>query len=356
MADAPLRRLVFYVHGFDRRRARFFNLWQKREARAYRARFAADLEIGDLTDDHWRISGQGVETEFHFLDWTRVISARFDQPFWRSVLDMVALFGVALKQGLFGRIRRADKVMGLLMLWAFLPVVLMCGTLVGAAFFGALQVVFTGLFWVLVFWLLHRFDRYFGVYYAAHVAWAARRIALRDHPALEACVGIFQAKLKDLDADEVVLVGHSIGGALAVRLMADLPEEARLLTIGQSIPLVSFQNEAGFVRADLEDLGRTGRGWIDISAGRDPLGFHGFDPSGGGARCYSAHLARAFGASTLRALRWRGFDMHFLYFKAPELSGAPFDWFGILSGKTRLEERFLRDAPLDGAGHRRASF
>jgi len=73
------------------------------------------------------------------------------------------------------------------------------------------------------------------------------------------------------NGDEVLLVGHSIGGALAMRAFKAASSDALLLTVGQSIPLVSFQAEAGDLRDDIEAVRHAERPWIDVSAGRDPL-------------------------------------------------------------------------------------
>jgi hypothetical protein len=123
------------------------------------------------------------------------------------------------------------------------------------------------------------------------------------------------------------------------------PARTQVLTIGQSIPLVSLQREASDLRKDLAQIGPKKRLWIDVSAGRDPLGFHGVDQNWGSARNFSANLGRSFSSQTLRRLKWRGFDMHFLYFKAAESKGANWDWFGVLAGQKPLKERFSVATP-----------
>jgi len=290
------------------------------------------------------------------MDWTSVVRPRFDQPFWVGMGSMIGLGMVALRQGLFGKIRRADWMIGLLTLWAFLPMFLFVVGLLRVALIGALPLVLVAALGLLAFWLLKRFDHIFGVYYALNIAWAARRMALRDDPHFEELLASFQELVSCAQADEVVLVGHSIGGALAVRLFDQAPQSAVLLTVGQSIPLVSFQAESEDLRAKLDHLQKAGRAWIDVSAGRDPLGFCGFDPSGGGATCVSAHLGRSFGAERLRRLKWRGFDMHFLYFNAVEQLGPSWQWFDILTSKTPLLKRIEAEKRLTGTGERRGRF
>lgn len=351
MRDPQLKRHVFYFHGFDRRSPRFFNLWQKKEARTYRTRHGGNLRIGDLEGNSWEISSDFIQTRFHFMDWTDIIKARFDQPFWTSAGSMFSLFPIAVRQGLFGKVRRADWAIGFLMIWAFLPAFFVIVSLASALFFGVAPAILIFISGLALSWALYRFDSSFGVFYALHIAWIARRIALRDHALLESRIDAFTEALAGADADEIILVGHSIGSALAVRLLECAPDHAKLLTVGQSIPLVSFQAEAEWLREALELC--NAKSWIDVSAGRDVLGFSAFDPSLGGAECVSAHLGRSFDLETLNALKWRGFDMHFQYFIAPEYIGAAWDWFGILSKRIPLEERFEAEVRLSGKGERR---
>jgi len=356
MGEDKIRRQIFYFHGFDRRGPRFFNLWQKKEARAHVERFGGDLKIGDLERNSWSISSKRVQTEFHFMDWTQIVKSRFEQPFWVGMASMIKLGAIALRQGLFGQIRRADWAIGLLTLWAFLPMMVFLLALCAACFFGMVPVVAVAIVGGALFWALHRFDRYFGVYYALHIAWASRRMALRDDPDFEEFFATCLEQIKRANGDEVLLVGHSIGGALAMRAFKAASSDALLLTVGQSIPLVSFQAEAGDLRDDIEAVRQAERPWIDVSAGRDPLGFSGFDPSGGGATCVSAHFSRSFGEGILKALKWRGFEMHFLYFKAVEMSGAAWNWFEILADEPSVAARFDAEKTRSGKGERNGRF
>jgi len=225
------------------------------------------------------------------MDWTSVVRPRFDQPFWVGMGSMIGLGMVALRQGLFGKIRRADWMIGLLTLWAFLPMFLFVVGLLRVALIGALPLVLVAALGLLAFWLLKRFDHIFGVYYALNIAWAARRMALRDDPHFEELLASFQELVSCAQADEVVLVGHSIGGALAVRLFDQAPQSAVLLTVGR-----------------------------------------------------------------LRRLKWRGFDMHFLYFNAVEQLGPSWQWFDILTSKTPLLKRIEAEKRLTGTGERRGRF
>ena len=143
-------------------------------------------------------------------------------------------------------------------------------------------------------------------------------------------------------------MGHSLGAAIALGAVAGVARgEATLVTVGQSIPLVSLQREAGWAREALDGLRVP---WIDISAGRDVLGFDGVDPSQGRAVCYPARLSRSIPAERLKHLRWRGYATHLLYSAAAQKGDAPWDWFAVLTGAQNVVERMERETPKSGMG------
>lgn len=354
MINPKLRRDVFYFHGFDRRGPRFFNLLQKRQAKRYSNLHGTEITVGKQENSHWNVSGGLVETRFHFMDWSDIVSERMNQPFWVGVITMFKLLISGLRQSIYGRVYRCDWGLGALLIWGSAPMILWLLILTLSAFAGLSAVIWVFAIGLGVFWLMHRFDHYLGLFYIAHIGWGARHIAKRSLPELERRLKIFEAQVEGSDADEIVIVGHSIGAALAVLIAAQCPK-ASLLTVGQSIPLMSLQKEAQSLRDALDRLKEDERVWIDVSAGRDLLGFRAYDPSKGGAKCVSANFKKSFGTDVADALKWKGFEMHFLYFRPVQNLG-PWDWFGILAGRSSLIERFAKQPRNSGLGERRTLF
>lgn len=354
MPAPKLQRDVFYFHGFDRRGPRYFNLWQKREARVYAERHGDRIHIGEQDGKSWTIEGETVLTRFHVMDWSDLIGKRMARPFWVGLGTMFIVVLAGIRQGYYGRLFRRDWGLATLSIWGVAPLLLWLLALSLSAFAGLTALLWSIALGLGLFWLLWRFDRYFGIFYIAHIAWAARHIAKGSLPELEARLTTFSEQIGSAKADDVIVVGHSIGAALAVRAVAAHPT-ATLLTVAHSIPLVSLQREAANTRDALEKMKADGRAWIDVSAGRDLLGFHAFDPSGGGAACVSAHLKSRFGAEAVKRLRWRGFETHFLYFRA-NLTKGPWDWLAILSQSPTISERFGNEARASGLGERRQLF
>jgi hypothetical protein len=166
------------------------------------------------------------------------------------------------------------------------------------------------------------------------------------------------------DVDEVLVVGHSSGATIAVSVLARLVREEiagdgerpalALLTLGQSIPMVSFLPEARQLRADLRLLSEQKHlAWVDVSAPGDGCSFALADPvavSGVGREgkpwplVVSAAFTQTLAPETLRRLRRRYFRLHFQYLCAFDRP-ADYDYFRITAGPLTLAERFRGRAP-----------
>lgn len=343
-------RHVFYFHGFDRRRARFYYLWQKREARIYSRRHGRALEVSQIDGKSWMIEGE-IRTRFHFMDWTDLVQEEFSRSLGREILRTLRLLLAGIGEGFFGKIRRRDWGMGLVLLWGFFPFGLWLVLMSLGLVFWPHWIVAIAVPGVAALWLLRRFDEHFGIFYITRIASFARRMALGNDAVLENRIAQFRAQIDSVEGD-ILIVGHSIGAALAVQVLETAKVDAELVTVGQSIPLVSCQKAATNLRRALENMDR----WIDVSAGRDVLGFQDFDPSSGRAKCVSAHFGRSFSADTLKASRWNGFLTHFRYFESVEKLGAPWDWFEILTGAEKPSVRFKHDVSGSGKGGRRCRY
>ena len=359
--ETPLRH-VFFVHGFERRGARYHNLWQRREAKAYSVRHGVDLSVTPIlsqTDDMavWEIATPEWRTRFHFLDWSGLVAERFAMPWWKVALTSLPLGIETVWRGIFGKVRRSDWGLGAMLVWGFAPLFLALLLPLLVALFAPLAGAIMFLVAMAGLWALHRWDRQIGSVYILHIAWAARHLALRDTPAFDARIAAFRevlTKAAITETGEWLIVGHSLGAALALELATLVPAQKRaetsLLTVGQSIPIIALQPDALATQAALDTIDIP---WIDVFAGRDLLGFKGFDPSGGRARTYSARFTSAFDPEAIRAMRWQGIAMHFQYFQSNRTRGLPWDWFDILTGQATISERFQGENAGDGLGGRR---
>ena len=192
------------------------------------------------------------------------------------------------------------------------------------------------------------------------VAWLARGMHFvrqaqsGGHAEVEARCEAFAQRIVEAwragDADEILVVGHSLGTLLASRTVGKAlgmePQLGRsgprvaLLTLGQMIPIYSMTlKDPGFA-ADYQRLVEADQvEWLDIGTPTDPgtaCGLHPLRGSGAETRAdRPLHLSPRFHKLLERkrydALRRRPLDFHFQYIKAADVRGE-YDWFGIVAG------------------------
>lgn len=171
------------------------------------------------------------------------------------------------------------------------------------------------------------------------------------------------------DWDEVLVVAHSSGCAMAVSalaraLRAKLPRGApqvALMTLGQLIPLHGFMPRAHDFRRDLRDLAADERlFWLDVTAKGDGACFWLTDPV---AVCgaqppkprnplvISAAFSRSLKPETWKHLRRRFYRLHFQYLSAFD-NPQDYDYFRITAGAITLRERFAGRGSSPQCEHR----
>ncbi|MGB0507845.1 MAG: hypothetical protein ACPGGK_16790, partial [Pikeienuella sp.] len=169
------------------------------------------------------------------------------------------------------------------------------------------------------------------------------------------------------DCDELLVVGHSSGSshaASAVARLIALGADGRsgphisFLTIGQTIPMLSFLPGAQRIRDELQVLGQSEAiDWIDVSTPADAISYWLTDSvsvSGQRAngakrvnpRVYSAKFWTAISPEMEATLRRRYFRIHFQYlcaFDRPD----DYDFFRITAGPLKLAQYYedRRESP-----------
>ena len=173
------------------------------------------------------------------------------------------------------------------------------------------------------------------------------------------------AAIRDTDAEEVLIVGHSTGTTVAVevaaRALALDPELARhgpalaLLTIGSCLPVVGFVRTADRLRRHIARLATDASLlWVEYQAPQDVLNAFGFDPVrdldldlGGAARVNpiirSARFKETILPSTYRRMRWNFFRVHFHFLMPNEIPGE-YDYPMIVCGPVSLADRIADPA------------
>ena len=184
-------------------------------------------------------------------------------------------------------------------------------------------------------------------------------------PALQARLDGFADQVAQAlheDCDEVLVVGHSSGAALAVSLAAaverrGLPQggaRLALLTLGQAIPMQAFLPDARRLRADLRQLAASRSvAWVDVTAKADGVSFWLTDPPGvcgvappdqTGPLVFSAAFSETLAAEKWAAIKRQFFRLHIQYLAAFE-HPRDYDYFQITAGPVLLSDRYRDRAP-----------
>ena len=386
MGGTVKKRLVFYCHGYDPEAdTRYRRLFVTAFSQLSR-RFGVERTIGSQVHDpeipaaHWTISAGTrrwrTETHYQVLRWDDLVKRDFSRGWLSRIPLLAAAMAEALRGGVMQRLFRVNWQFALFVIypWAALLAVLGGGFLLGwiAASLLALAVPLGEIPKLLLAAAVA-----LGVLHAAHArirkafvyhlldGWIfSWQQASGRHPDIDARVERFArhvvAAVRDSDADEVLIVGHSTGTTIAVEVAARAleldPEFGRrgppvaLLTIGSCLPIVSFVRTADRLRRDIAALVTAKRLlWVEYQAPQDVLNAFGFEPVRDlkldidapcqlNPRIRSARFKETLLPATYRRIRWNFFRVHFHFLMANEVAGE-YDYLMIACGPVSLADR-----------------
>jgi len=179
-----------------------------------------------------------------------------------------------------------------------------------------------------------------------------------DH-VVELCAQRLLAVARANTVDELVLVGHSTGGAIALAAMARAlefdPDLGRrgvrpvLLTLGSVMPAVALHPSAERLRDMVSRVAvEPTVTWVDCQSRKDAMNFAHFDPVAGigvklqAERCNPMIWLVRFRDMVLpeqyRRFRWNFFRLHYQYIRAAHQPG-PYDYILLIAGSVAVAER-----------------
>ncbi|SOH95118.1 hypothetical protein SAMN06273572_107139 [Monaibacterium marinum] len=364
------RRAVFFIPGFDPIGARRYReLYRTQGAeQAGISGYSLGMDGTPRRDGTYgwsaelRDGDQVSEADIRFLGWNDLVRDAMSDSALMAYWQMVRTAGIYIFSGALLRLIRLRTVP---MVIALYPIVMM-------AFYFNLS------FWLaaaahrlsppgidfvvgmVVFLLMMRLTRsydqkhLYAFYLMSDYAFAARRRGRMPEPlARRVASWTDQIEQRIGSVDEVLVVGHSSGAALAVHVVAELSRRGAgpvsLLTLGQVIPMVSFLPTAADLRRDLRDVaGAQSVYWLDVTAPSDGACFALADPvaTAGVSRdgdpnpiVISGTFLRTLSPEQLVAYKRRYFRKHVQYLCAFGRPGV-YDYFKITAGALSLRSRF----------------
>jgi pimeloyl-ACP methyl ester carboxylesterase len=381
-----LRRRVHYISGFDPRgAAHYFRLYRD-EAAKQQSLLGAALQVAprrrlDSLQSSWTVEATWgdtrVETDYRFMAWDDIVRHHWIRNPLHLVWRGLTGYPVYLATGGLRRAREISRgafYSGILpLVYLLLVVVLMAlaalaGYTLGAASgIAALAPLLTVAAAIGVGLSGLRLAHLLGILWLLRIClfiydWGRQGIPDLTKRAREIAQAIVAAQHDD-PADEVLIVGHSIGSMLAVSVAAALLEgggkvpavlagRVGLMTLGQCIPWLAFMPEARDFHAELQRLAYAeSLPWVDVSGPTDPLGFFNVDPVVEAGihdappdrpRLVTARFFRMFHIETYRKLRRDKLRLHFQYLMASEIP-ADYDYFRITAGPGPALAPFLAE-------------
>jgi hypothetical protein len=381
------KRHVFYFSGFDPRGASHYHTLYGAEAKVQAATNGLELEIGKRRRvgklaNAWQISitGGGTETEYEFLRWDDIIRQHWPKNELELLKSAVPVYWVFFKANLIGRLLKIAWPSALTVTY---PIVAFLGVLILGVVFALALTVFPSAFgfpwWAGILpgaaalvgslflsrWLDERFRSYWLLRtYGLMQPWAYGKIPDLDDRIRDFALYMVE-RIRASDADEVLLVGHSVGTILTIPLVAEMlrldPELGQrgpafaLVSLGNCIPLVSLLPGSDKLRADLKTVATApGILWFDFSARRDGASLTKVDPLAvsGVARPagipvrpvqFPVRIVQMFPPETYAILKKDVFRVHFQYVMASELL-TDYDFFAMTAGSMSLARRYPESA------------
>ena len=387
------RRLVIYVQGYDPRGLAEYYRMFRREYRRTCELYGLSGEISRAENDPerfittWNVETKGAgwqtATRYMFLRWEDIIRQDFVRPAWWKIVNMYCTYFHSILNGIMLRIARAHWRFGLFTLYPFVMMTAWAclGALAGLAATDLLlelgaPIVTARLVGVVaglgsfasILWLTER--KTYLLYLCDDCA-STYQFVNRRRPdweeRLETFAGYVVDAVRQSDADEVVIVGHSSGSFLAVevldRALTRDPELGRhgpkvaLLTVGGNLPIVGFHRQAQWFRDRLRRLAvAPDIAWVDYQSRHDVMNFWPFDPIAGhgivlgperrNPQVVAISFRDLWAPGDFSGRRWRFFRAHFQFLMANERLGAAYDYYLICCGPFDLATRANRPADV----------
>jgi hypothetical protein len=371
------RRHVIYVEGYDPQGAEGYYSLFERSWKRFPKIWSVETRLGKLELDsqdfaHWDLEASApnwrVETRYEFLRQEHIIRANMAEPLLRQVPRALGWALDYLFSGAIFRVLRASWEFGLalihfemMLLWwlvlsagggwlvgaavtAYLGLPGLAGLLIGVA---VALAIFNG--------LRPLANRWFVIQINSHwpylTAFARGEPTCFDAP-IEVCAQRVIEAARANAVDEIVVVGHSGGGALAPAVMTralDLdPEVGRrgppivLLTLGSIAPGAALHPRSVKLRAVFARLAvEPSITWVDSQSRKDVLNFWEFDPIGGlGIKLdrppcnpilWRVRFRDMLSDDFYRRIRFNFFRLHYQFIMANDRR-APYDYFMLVAG------------------------
>ncbi|HHP0355639.1 TPA: DUF829 domain-containing protein [Campylobacter lari subsp. concheus] len=368
------KRDVFYIAGYDPRGYRHYYAMFKKNLAEQNTLLNYDYTLSKAQVNayaFWQIQTPYTNTTYTFLSWNDIVKKNWSEGIKDALSDCYSFFRIYTITGLFLKFGKESPHQLITGYYPFFYVLLsLIFTLVCA--FGSLFYLqnFHTVLGILVFILslvflpkmLYKLGKKLAVFWIARICSFCANWEKNSQGELELRMDDFARvifeKLKENANDknyELILSTHSVGTVLCINVLAKVLrkcedenisfENLKVLTLGECIPLVSYQKKSFEFRKDLEYLGSKNLIWYDFTSIIDGACFAQVDfirTSGVkaqfGPKYLSAKFHTLYKSIDYKKIKKDKYKAHFLYLFATQIQGV-YNFFEFIIGKNKLEEK-----------------
>ncbi|EAJ6150559.1 DUF829 domain-containing protein [Campylobacter lari] len=368
------KRDVFYIAGYDPRGYRHYYAMFKKNLAEQNTLLNYDYTLSKAQVNayaFWQIQTPYTNTTYTFLGWNDIVKKNWSEGIKDALSDCYSFFRIYTITGLFLKFGKESPHQLITGYYPFFYVLL---SLIFTLFcaFGSLFYLqnFHTVLGILVFILslvflpkmLYKLGKKLAVFWIARICSFCANWEKNSQGELELRMDDFARvifeKLKENANDknyELILSAHSVGTVLCINVLAKVLrkcedknisfENLKVLTLGECIPLVSYQKKSFEFRKDLEYLGSKNLIWYDFTSIIDGACFAQVDfirTSGVKAQFSPKYLSAKFHtlykSKDYKKIKKDKYKAHFLYLFATQIQGV-YNFFEFIIGKNKLEEK-----------------
>ncbi|MCW0244941.1 DUF829 domain-containing protein [Campylobacter lari] len=368
------KRDVFYIAGYDPRGYRHYYAMFKKNLAEQNVLLNYDYTLSKAQVNiypFWQIQTPHTSTSYTFLSWNDIVKKNWSEGIKDALSDCYSFFRIYTITGLFLKFGKESPHQLITGYYPFFYVLLsLIFTLVCA--FGSLFYLqnFHIILGILAFVLslvflpkmLYKLGKKLAVFWIARICSFCANWEKNSQGELELRMDDFARvifeKLKENANDknyELILSAHSVGTVLCMNVLAKVLrkcekenisfENLKVLTLGECIPLVSYQKRSFEFRKDLEYLGSKNLIWYDFTSIIDGACFAQVDfirTSGVKTQFSPKYLSAKFHTlyknKDYKKIKKDKYKAHFLYLFATQIQGV-YNFFEFIIGKNKLEEK-----------------
>jgi len=376
------KREVFYISGYDPRGARHYHNLYKEELAKQCKRDNLDIRVSKRSNlrayqKKWIVFNNNehqTTTNYYFLEWDDIIKKGWKKSLLDLYIDVISFIKTYLLSGLIFKFLKESPVQivaGLyplfyLLLTLFLAIFLYLKGSEILLLFGidrALAYTLSLTFLVATLIASKKIGDKLAVFWLLRIYIFSPKFAKSKEQELNRRLELFATYIADSiknmkknGVDEILIVSHSVGTILTIptllKALDDLDEfdkdRVAIVTLGECIPLVSFQKEANLYRKQMLELAKKGLLWLDYTTPIDGACFPLLDfykssnvevKLGKKPIYLSPRFHTLFSKESYSKIKKNRYLTHFIYLMATEFKGH-YNFFYMSAGSNYLKDTY----------------